>query len=162
MRTVVLICEHTGEGSFGLVLSRKLKHTIGEIMSGAEGSSMPVCYGGPVSRNSLHFIHRCPGLISGGDKILDDVYWGGEFEEVCQLLRDNKLHKTDIRFFVGYSGWSSGQLEEEMETGSWLIVHSTAGLIFNTGESEIWKAALKKMGGEYEQLINYPIDPALN
>ena len=162
LRTVVFICEHREEGSFGLVLSRKLEFSLNAIMENLEGCTHPVFYGGPVSPNTLHFLHRCPGLITGGEKIKDNIYRGGEFEEVAALLRNNKLNKNDIKFFAGYSGWGSGQLAEEMETGSWLLTEGIPQLIYHKKETEIWKAALTQMGGEYAQLINYPIDPLLN
>lgn len=162
MRTVVLICEHRNEGSFGLVLNRKIEYTIGELMDGLETCTLPIFYGGPVQPNSLHFIHRCPGLITGGEPVTDKIFWGGEFDEVKELLTDNKLTENDIKFFAGYSGWSAGQLEEEMKTGSWLTTFGSSNIVFNKNENQIWKEALKQMGGEYEQIINYPLDPSLN
>lgn len=93
---------------------------------------------------------------------MDGIYWGGDFEIVTDLVKANRLQSKDIRFFVGYSGWGDGQLNEEMNAKSWILSESNRKLIFATTAEEIWKAALRQLGGEYVQLINYPIDPQLN
>ena len=89
-------------------------------------------------------------------------HWGGDFEEVLALLKEKKLGKDDIRFFLGYSGWSEGQLSGELEGKSWITREANKPLVFNLNTHQIWKAALKDLGGEYSQMINYPIDPQLN
>jgi len=162
LRTVIFLCEHKHEGSFGFVLNRKLEYVIGDLMNDLDGCDFPVFYGGPVQQNTIHFLHRCPGLITGGEKITDDIYWGGEFDEVIALLQKNKLSPTDVRLFLGYSGWGEGQLEDEFNEKSWLITHGSEQLIFPDDVDSIWKNALKQLGGKYEQLIHYPIDPQLN
>ncbi len=162
MRSVIFLCEHQPEGSFGFVLSRTYPATAGELISDLEGCKFPVYYGGPVQTDTLHFLHRSPGIISGGVEVVDGIYWGGEFNEVVQLIRQNKLSLTNIRFFIGYSGWGAGQLGTEMEQKTWLVTEGNKQLVFHRDTDAIWKAALKQKGGEYEQLINYPIDPQLN
>lgn len=162
LRTVIFLCEHRDEGSFGFVLNRKLNYVIGDLMSDLEGCNFPVFYGGPVQQNTIHFLHRCPGLITGGEQVTDDIYWGGEFEEVVALLSDNRLTPNDIRLFLGYSGWGEGQLKGEFKEHTWLTTHSSEQLVFGDDETSIWKNALKQLGGKYEQLIHYPIDPQLN
>ena len=162
LRTVIFLCEHKDEGSFGFVLNRKLEYVIGDLITGLDGCDFPVFYGGPVQQNTIHFLHRCPGLITGGEKIIDEVYWGGEFEEVVALLQKGKLSQNDIRLFIGYSGWGEGQLQEELNEKTWLTTHSSEQLVFPGDAASIWKNALKQLGGKYEQLIHYPIDPQLN
>ena len=162
LRTVIFLCEHKDEGSFGFVLNRKLEYVVGDLINNLDGCNFPVFYGGPVQQNTIHFLHRCPGLITGGEQITDDIYWGGEFDEVVALLQQNKLSLADIRLYLGYSGWSEGQLQHEFDEKTWLATHSSAKLVFSENEDFIWKDALKQLGGKYEQLINYPIDPQLN
>ncbi|HWB26632.1 MAG TPA: YqgE/AlgH family protein [Chitinophagaceae bacterium] len=162
MRSVIFLCEHQPEGSFGFVLNRQYPHAIGELLSDLEGCDFPVYYGGPVQPDTLHFLHRCPALIHGGVNITDDIYWGGEFMEAVTLIKQNKLSLYSIRFYIGYSGWSEGQLDNEMEQKTWLVSEGTKQLVFHRNTDLIWKDALKQKGGEYEQLINYPIDPQLN
>jgi len=162
MRSVIFLCEHQPEGSFGFVLNRMYPHAIGELVNDLEGCNFPVYYGGPVQTDTLHFLHRCPALITGGIKITDDIYWGGEFNEAVHLIKQNKLSYYNIRFYIGYSGWTQGQLDNEMEQKTWLVSQGNERLVFHRNTDLIWKDALKQKGGEYEQLINYPIDPQLN
>jgi putative transcriptional regulator len=90
------------------------------------------------------------------------VYWGGDFEKVVEMLKNGTAHPDKIRFYIGYSGWSDGQLNTELEEKSWLTVGATRKLIFHRNYEEIWKDSLKQLGGDYEMMINFPIDPQLN
>lgn len=162
MRTVVLLCEHKDEGSFGLVLNRTFDLTLDQLMNFPDGSKAPVYIGGPVQMDTLHFLHQVPDEIPGGVEICKGVFWGGDFEILKTLISNNLLDLNKIRFYIGYSGWSSGQLAEEMKEKSWLTVSATRNLIFTKKVENIWKDAVKSMGKEYEQVIHYPIDPQLN
>lgn len=162
LRTVIFLCEHQESGSLGFVLNRKISYTIGDLLSDLEGCNFPVFYGGPVQQNTVHFLHRCPELITGGENIVDDIYWGGNFEEVVGLLSSNSLKQTQIRLFLGYSGWGKEQLENELNEKTWLTTFGSKKLVFMKDEKQIWPQALKQMGGKYEQLIHYPNDPQLN
>ena len=162
LRTVIFLCEHQNEGSFGFVLNRKLEYVVGDLMNELAGCKFPVYYGGPVQQNTIHFLHRCGGLISGGQKITNEIYWGGEFDDVANLLQNNKLSPKDIRLFIGYSGWGEGQLNDEFNQKTWLTTFSSERLVFANNVDQIWQEALKQLGGKYEQLIHYPIDPQLN
>ncbi len=162
MRTVVLLCEHRTEGSFGFVLNKSFDQELGELIIQAEGIRFPVYDGGPVQKDSLHFLHQCPELIAGGIEVINGIFWGGDFEEVLVLLKEGKLGRNDIRFFLGYSGWTEGQLNAELETKSWITREASRRLVFNMNTQQIWKEALKDLGGEYTRMVNYPTDPQLN
>ena len=90
------------------------------------------------------------------------VYWGGDFDAVVNLIKNKTIDTGKIRFFIGYSGWSSGQLSEEMTEKTWLTVKANRKLVFQNKYEEIWKDALKHLGGDYEMMVNFPIDPQLN
>lgn len=162
MRTVVIVCEHQDSGSFGFVLNKLYDQVLGDLIADLEGSTFPVYYGGPVQLDTIHFLHQSPELIPGGFEISDGIYWGGDFEEVSKLIKTGSITETEIRFFIGYSGWGEGQLEEEMKQKSWITSRATPNLIFPPDADSIWKDALKELGGEYELMVNYPIDPQLN
>jgi putative transcriptional regulator len=162
MRTVVLLCEHNTEGSFGLVLNRKVEPKLGQLIEDLAGVNLTVYYGGPVQMDTLHFLHQLPDLIPGSQEISKGIFWGGDFEIVVSLLQKGELNDSNIRFYLGYSGWSSGQLEDELKEKTWLTVKATKQLVFEKDEQSIWKKSLQQMGGQYEQLVNYPIDPQLN
>jgi putative transcriptional regulator len=162
LRTVVLLCDHQQEGSFGFVLNKKTSNTIDELITGFEGFPLPVYFGGPVQTDTIHFVHQYPDLIEDASKIGDGIYWGGNFETVKALITTNQINSNRIKFFIGYSGWGTGQLNTEMDEKSWLTVSATKQLVFNTTADEVWKGSLQQLGGKYEQLINYPVDPQLN
>lgn len=161
-RTVVLICEYQPEGSVGFILSRPLESTLAELLPDVTQLPVPVYYGGPVQPDTLHFLHRKPELITGGMPLVNNIYWGGDFTKAIQLLQEEILTSSDIRFFLGYSGWSARQLDTELDEHSWLVSPSTTELIFHPAPTQTWKDALLHMGGEYRQLIHYPSDPQLN
>ncbi|HUR67092.1 MAG TPA: YqgE/AlgH family protein [Chitinophagaceae bacterium] len=162
LRTVVFLCEHKEEGSFGFVLNRQYENTIDELIPDLEGHKLPVYYGGPVQLDTIHFLHQFPDEIPGGQEVMKGVYWGGDFDAIVQLIKKETVDLNKIRFFIGYSGWGTGQLNEEMTEKTWLTVKSTRKLIFETSFTDIWKDALKHLGGDYEMMVNFPIDPQLN
>lgn len=162
LRTVVLICEHQQEGSFGFVLSKRIKLTLDELVTDLNGCKLPVYYGGPVQRDTIHFLHQYPDLIPDAALVAPGIYWGGNFETVSALIRSNSIDLKKIKFFIGYSGWGDGQLKDELNEKSWLTVSASRKLVFNTQHDEIWKGSLQRLGGDYELMINFPIDPQLN
>ena len=162
LRTVVLLCEHQQQGSFGFVLNKQIEQTLGELITDLEGYNLPVYYGGPVQMDTIHFLHQYPNLIPESVKVINDIYWGGNFETVTALIKNNNIDLNKIKFFIGYSGWGDGQLIAELKEKSWLTVSANCNLVFNTMQDEIWKGSLRVLGGEYEMMINFPIDPQLN
>lgn len=162
MRTVVFLCEHQQQGTFGFVLNKQFQQTLDELITDLEGFPIPVYYGGPVQLDTVHFLHQYPDDIPDSVKVSDDIYWGGNFETLTALIKADSIDLSKVKFFIGYSGWGDGQLSTEMEEKSWLTVSATRKLVFNTDHDEVWKGSLKHLGGEYELLVNYPIDPQLN
>lgn len=162
MRSVVLMCRHSEEGSFGFVLNKLYEHTLGDLISGLEGCVLPVYTGGPVQMDTVHYIHQFPHLLPDSQLIADNIYWGGDFERLKSLIRNNKIDPARIKFFIGYSGWENGQLENELDQKSWLTATSNRNIVFETPLDDIWKAGLRHLGGKYEIMINFPIDPQLN
>jgi putative transcriptional regulator len=161
-RSVILLCDHNDYGSFGFVLNQATDLMLGDVIEDTIYQDIPLYLGGPVEKNTLHFIHRRPDLIEGGSEISKGVYWGGDFENVKTLLNVNQLSPDDLRFFVGYSGWGGGQLSNELLQKSWFITPGTSELIFSTPVEGFWREVLKEMGGKYRSIAHYPTDPTLN
>jgi len=162
MRTVVFLCEHAAEGSFGFVLNRPYEHTLDELLADLEGFRIPVYYGGPVQVDTLHFLHTLPNDIVDGKEVTDGIYWGGNFQQVLSMIRSKTLDLEKIRFFLGYSGWGENQLQEEQDEKSWLVIPGEQYLVFHDKPELAWKDAVRTLGKEYAPLVNYPIDPQLN
>ncbi|HQU56081.1 MAG TPA: YqgE/AlgH family protein [Chitinophagaceae bacterium] len=162
LRSVVILCEHNTEGSFGFVLNRQFKNSLDELIPELEGHKIPVFYGGPVQMDSLHFLHQYPQQIPGGQEVIRDVFWGGDFAALVEFLKKGKFDSNKIRFFVGYSGWTKNQLADEMEEKTWLTVRANQQLIFHKDYTALWKDSLEHLGGDYKIMANFPIDPQLN
>lgn len=161
-RAVVLLCEHTEAGSFGLILNRSLTIVMEQIFDDLHGFDEEISWGGPVQPETLHFLHRLPEVIPGGIEIRPGIYWGGDFEAVKMAVRDGRLNPDDIRFFLGYSGWSPGQLAGEVEQGGWILTESFEDAVFDMAETAVWGQTMRSMGGSYAILANFPDHPSLN
>ena len=161
-RTIVLLCEHNADGSFGFVLNKPSMANITDVMEGMGEFKSPVLVGGPVQQDTLHYLHNCEE-IENAIHVIDDIYWGGDFDNVKFLINSGQLTPADIKFFLGYSGWSEGQLETELEEDSWIVSDKFDNhLIFETLPNEMWKKALETMGGRFSVYSNYPQDPRMN
>ena len=132
------------------------------MISDAKSFDEIVCLGGPVQQDTLHYLHRHKG-IEGAVEVLDGIYWGGEFEEIMSKIEIGELSEHNIKFFLGYSGWSPGQLDEELKANSWIVSDQVSEeLIFETEHEQMWKKVLKDMGGRFSMFANYPVDPQMN
>jgi putative transcriptional regulator len=161
-RTVILICEHNEEGALGFVLNKPTVITLDSVIAEIKEFEEFLYLGGPVQQDSLHFIYRNKEYLEGSVKLADNLYWGGNYEQLTDLINDKNLDPNDFRFFLGYSGWSVGQLEDEMESKSWIMGEINSDEIFDTDPNDLWRGILKGMGGKYKMYSNYPIDPRLN
>ncbi len=160
-RSVIYLCEHNDQGSFGLVLNKKSDYKLNELISTTD-LDIPVGIGGPVEHNTLHYLFRNIANIEGAIKLSDNIYWGGNYEQILDTI-NLEGDKGDILFYLGYSGWSEGQLQEEIDRNSWIVFpNATEQLVFNTRYKNLWKEVLKEMGGRYSVFANYPADPRLN
>ncbi len=161
-RSVVLICEHNEQGSFGLVLNQTTELLLDDVLEDDIYPDIPLFVGGPVEKNTLHYVHRRPDLIEGSIQLEGDLYWSGNFEQIKKLLNLGTLKAEDIRFFIGYSGWSAGQLTNELNRDSWVISKVITNDLFETATDQLWRVTMRNMGGVYRILSHYPTDPRLN
>jgi putative transcriptional regulator len=159
-RSVILLCEHNEEGSFGFVLNKQTSHQVQDVLD--EPIDYELFLGGPVDHSSMHYIHCRPDLITDAVLLKDDIYWGGNFEEVKAQIRLGLIPSEQIRFFLGYSGWDSGQLDLELNEEVWIIYDGDIQFIFQTDATSMWREVLKRMGGKYKAIANFPTDPRLN
>lgn len=161
-RTVILVCEHNEQGSFGFVLNKPSVLKLSDVMEEIDGFESMIHVGGPVQQDTLHFIHRIDKL-EGGEEISEGVRWGGNFEQLKIMIGLEQVDEKDIIFFLGYSGWGEGQLQDEIKEKSWIIHKSvTPQQVFDKDPKSLWRDILKEMGGKYKMFSNYPTDPRLN
>jgi len=161
-RSIVLICDHNQNGSLGFILNKPSNSSLSELLYGANNLDLPVFIGGPVEQDTLHFIHRHASL-EGAIEVGHGIYWGGDFERLLFLIETKQVLSEDLRFFLGYSGWSEGQLDKEIEIDSWIVSDRIDDeLLFETDWGKMWQKALESIGGRFSLYSKYPIDPRLN
>ena len=161
-RTVVLLGEHNEDGSVGFVLNRLLRIRSNEVVPGLLDIDFPLFYGGPVEPNTLHFIHTVGELIEGAQLIKDGIFWGGNIELVNDLLNQKVVKPEEFKFFVGYSGWAPGQLEDEMQEKAWWLGEAPTSLIFSDDPEQMWANVVKNLNEDYAYMANSPDDPQWN
>lgn len=158
-RTVILVAEHNEAGTVGYVLNHETVLTVSDLFDDFPSESK-VYLGGPVGQNSFHYLHGIEGLPEAGG-VLPGLYWGGDFNQLKFLMESGLVNDHQIRFFAGYSGWGAGQLEQEIEQKSWIVVEGNADLVFMSGE-DMWKQVLADHGGKFSWMSNAPGDVNLN
>ena len=162
-RTVVLLTEHQKDvGSFGFVLNRSAKANLDEVVDFPVEGQFPLFTGGPVQQETLHLLHKDPCLAEPEMEIVPGVHWGADYESLKHLLQKEQADPANFRFFLGYSGWGPGQLEQELEQKSWFVARANQDVVFSDNTDEMWKAVLRSMGGNYSVLANSPNDPQWN
>lgn len=161
-RTVILLAEHNVEdGSIGFVMNRKSDLTLEDIVDDFPPFDGELFLGGPVGHNQLFFLHTQGELIHNTKEIIPGLYWGGDFDQVCSLIEAGILNSKNIRFFIGYSGWATGQLEEEIKERAWIVSRAPSELLMIDNE-EYWKEIMVSLGKEFKIMANFPQDPSLN
>ncbi|MAZ93343.1 MAG: hypothetical protein CMF58_02910 [Lentimicrobiaceae bacterium] len=161
-RSVVLLAEHNEEGSFGLVLNKPFEQPFNEVVKDFPEFNGPLFVGGPVETDSLFYVHTKGDIIEGSLEIGNGLYWGGDIEIIKELLLINKITPSDIRFSVGYSGWSPDQLQEELKRDSWLVSKNLHENILRINPNILWKELVEPLGDEYRLWSKFPSNPNLN
>ncbi len=159
---MVLLAEHNKEGSVGFILNKPLNYSMNDLVSEIE-VPFPVFNGGPVEQDNLYFIHKVPELIPQSVEISDGIYWGGDFEATVTLVNSGKIGQNDIRFFLGYSGWASLQLDQELLSKSWIVVaNQYESDIIQKPAQTFCREKMMELGGQYLLWSNAPENPSLN
>lgn len=161
-RSVVYLTEHSKTGSLGFVLNKSLDMKISDVIDDFPDEDFPVSLGGPVSTNTVHYLHTLGDEIPESVHVKDGIFWGGDFEIMKELIRKGIASKDKLRFFLGYSGWSEKQLEGEIEMNAWLVGEIPADLIMKGGSTEFWTNTLSGLDAKYKAWANFPEDPGLN
>lgn len=166
-RSIVLLAEHTKEGSFGLVLNRITDLKLSEIITSndfqvPEDYDSKIYIGGPVKTDCLFFLHTRGDVIGNSLRIMDGIYWGGNLDELMRLMKEKTIKPNEIRFYAGYSGWDSNQLERELNEHSWVVARTTANFLLHNPPEILWKKAVLNLGADYKDWLNFPLDPMMN
>jgi len=161
-RSVVVLVDYKTEGYIGFIINKVLPYPIIDIISEIK-VVLPLFSGGPVEENSLFFIHNVGHLIPESEKISENLFWGGNIEKAIALVNSKIISEKEIRFFLGYSGWSKNQLEQEIETESWVVIKNKyASKILEVNPNYFWKNQMVALGGKRLVWANSPENPHQN
>lgn len=163
-RSVILLCEHHDqEGTVGLILNHRSVLTLSDVVQEIESFDFPLYFGGPVEGNALFFLHKAFDKLQSGTHIVDDLYWGGDFDQLKILINQQAIEPDEVKLFLGYSGWGAKQLQSEIDQNSWAVHNSfNIDLAFITDGEDLWKEALISMGPKYAHVANFPKRPDFN
>lgn len=161
-RSIVYLTDHSPQGSVGFILNKKLDIKLSSAIVGFEEWNENINMGGPVAPDTLHYLHNLGELIPDSVFIADNIYWGGDIDTIREMISAGKISHSQIRFFLGYSGWSAGQLERELKEDSWIIAGVKSDIIMNNRGADTWKRVLRSFKNKYRIWADFPDSPDMN
>ena len=153
-RSAVLIAEHNPEGSIGFILNRQVDMRVDELIDDFPEFDAPVFFGGPVGTDTVHYLHARGDLLDGSDEVVHGIFWGGDYNQLKALIRQGLVEPRDIRFFVGYSGWSENQLQEELQLGSWVTAPMFSNYLWKSRPDRLWAQVMRNKGNHFEAIAS--------
>lgn len=165
-RSVIAIFDHSENGgTTGVVLNNELTTTLSEVFKDVETNDIPVFCGGPLGHDRLFFLHTLgEQIIPDAKEIFPGLWMGGRFSSALEYVNSGYPHEGSIRFFIGYSGWSPGQLSQELKEHTWAIPENkfdASTLLTGEGNS-YWHKIVKQMGAKYRPWQVLPQDSRAN
>lgn len=160
-RAIVFLVDHNDKGSVGFILNKPVDFPINDFYKEFPNFNDTIYLGGPVNIESLYYIHTLGNRVPNSIPIMDGLYWGGDFDHLKNLINSGFASREQVRFFLGYSGWDSDQLKEELEEDSWLVADIPPEKVIGK-QQELWKDMVKLQGGKYVLWENYPENPSMN
>ncbi|MFM7565176.1 MAG: YqgE/AlgH family protein [Flavobacteriales bacterium] len=162
-RSVVYLCQHDQEGTFGMVLNNPLGLHLQDVIDQPFPGDFPLFIGGPVARNQLFFLHDQGDTIEGSLPITEQVSFSGDFDSLVEHVTSEEKPKLKVKFFVGYSGWDEGQLEREIKEHSWIAVNNLPSpYVFSKQTEKLWTACMELQGPKFKTISRFPKNPNEN
>ncbi len=162
-RSVILLCRHNKKETFGFVLTNYIEIDLHKLDENLPEIITKISFGGPVEKDNLFYIHTFGKEIEGAEKIIDTLYFGGDYEMLFELIKADPKRINEVRFFIGYAGWDFEQLNNEMKDHSWIAVTNiTEKEILSTSSDHFWKDCMTKQGSKFEMISNFPLNPNEN
>lgn len=162
-RSVIFLCDHNKEGSFGFVLNKYVDTKISDFVKGFPEIETKISIGGPVDMSNLFYIHSFGEKVKGSIKTSNELFIGGDFNDVKKILTEDESAANNIRFFIGYSGWDEGQLSSELDSKSWIVLNDMSkDAILDSSNENIWEDTMRNLGGKFELMSKFPINPSDN
>lgn len=161
-RTAILLAEHGETGTLGFIMNRPVGMKITELVNDFPEIDANVYFGGPVQTDTLHYLHNAGELLADANEVAPGIYWGGDYEQLKFLIKSELILTQDIRFFVGYTGWSHGQLVDEFRYGSWVSAPMDQNYLFNTPADDLWSRIMDNKGEAFSIIADMPDEVNFN
>lgn len=126
----IFITEYNKDGAVGFIINRPFGRTLNELEEFKQDTAFPLYNGGPVEAEHIYFLHRRPDLVTDATKVANGIYLGGNFRQAVDAINNGEISAAQIKIFVGYCGWDGGELEAEIEEGSWVVVEEELDAVF--------------------------------
>lgn len=162
-RSVIYLCDHNENGSFGFVLNKYIETSLSDSIKGFPTIDFKVSMGGPVDTSNLYYLHTFGDSLKNAYPVDENLFIGGDFEEMKSIVTKIPGKAKEIRFFIGYSGWEQGQLQAEMDEKSWIVLNNIpSSVILNTENESLWTDLMKRLGGKFKLMSTFPVNPSDN
>ena len=161
-RSAILIVDHNDEGSFGVVINKRLNVPFNDIIMGFPKFDAEVYLGGPVDTDRVFFIHTIGEMIPDSHKIMSGLYWSGNINALKAMIKNDLIKSHEVRFYVGYAGWDGGQIRKELKANTWLVGKFSTKEILHTMPSKMWSTFVNKLGNKYILWNKFPVNPSDN
>ncbi|MBI3598294.1 MAG: YqgE/AlgH family protein [Nitrospirae bacterium] len=165
-QAVVLLCNYGPDGALGVVLNRPTEVAVSALihdfpnLAGGER----IYEGGPVAKNGMLVL--CRGNATDGNNIVGNISLAKDLESLKESERRLRVDvagaSSEIRCYLGYAGWTPGQLEAEIKTGSWKIVRADSTLVFDADPAVLWPQMMRRLGPEWAFYATMPMNPNMN
>ena len=162
-RSVILLCDYDAASSFGFVLNNYININLNKLDDDFPSINTKISVGGPVDTKHLYYIHTLGEQINDSILIKNDLYLGGDFDQLKMMLKDDPSLISKVRFFLGYSGWGEDQLEDELTEKSWVAINNIeSNKLMDLGIENFWQFCMNKQGDRFKIMSNFPVDPSFN
>jgi putative transcriptional regulator len=161
-RSVILLVEHNENGSFGIILNKDLPLTLKDLFPDTDNEHIPIFWGGPVEANTLFFLHRYGNLLKGSIPVVENIYYGASAADLMHSIKKELLDENLIRFYLGYAGWTGGQLEAEIKQKLWVVADCDEKKLFGKNNKPYWNTVVESLGSDFSFWLNTPEEPYWN
>lgn len=121
---IILVIRNNDDGATGFIINKPFGRSLNELEEFQNSKPFPLQVGGPVDTEHIYVLHSRPDLIKDSEQLSNDLFIGGSIGQVIDAINTDKISQQDLKLFIGYCGWDAGELESEIEEGSWIITNA--------------------------------------
>ena len=164
-RSAILVLDEPEEGGhFGLILNKPTEMTLKDLMpEWEEGKKVTIYCGGPVDLQRMFLLHTLGEKLGSNTEVLPGIYVGADLDKIIEYIEEGGEIDGKLRFFLGYCGWSPGQLAGELNGKTWAVNAFPQSENLLKGEGlAYWNREVKDLGEDFRSWLVVPLDPSMN